>query len=471
MIYDTLLGLDDDFVVHPQMAEGWEVSDDGQTYTFFLRDGLTWHDGEPVTSADVIASISRWGQIDILGQVMMSLIEEMTAVDERTVAITMEVPTSLILNALATLGTRTPFIMPRRVAETPASEQISEFIGSGPFRFVEEEFEPGVRVVYERFDGYVPRSEPPSWTSGGKVVNVDRVEWIAMPDALTSVNALLNGEIDYIENLPFDLMSMVEGDSDYTVRFLNELGLWTYIRFNHLHPPLDNPLVRRAAMYAVGQDDLLMALTGNPELSSRCVAIFGCGTPYASEYGADIIIEPQPERARELLAEAGYADEPVIVLHPTDNAQVTTQPIVIASQLRAAGFNVDLQSMDWQTLTTRRASRNPPGEGGWGVHATTGPLPGITDPLRNQTVATSGETAWFGWPDFPEIEAMRAEFARTSDSARLAELAEQIQRAVIDNGVVVPMGQFVIPTGYSNRLEGVLPSPVAVFWNIQKISD
>jgi peptide/nickel transport system substrate-binding protein len=406
-----------------------------------------------------------------MGQVLMGLTEEMQAIDETSLSIELEVPSTLVLSALAKIGTRTAFIMPKRIAETPASEQITEHIGSGPFRFVESEFDPGIRVVYEKFENYVPREEEPSWTAGGKVVNVDRVEWISMPDALTTVNALLNLEVDYVENLPFDQMSMVEADDEFTVDFLNDLGLWTYIRFNHMHPPFDNKLVRRAAMYAVGQEDLLMALTGNPEISTNCVAIFGCGTPYASEYGSDIIIEAQPERARELLEEAGYNNEPVIILHPTDNPQVNTQPVVIGAQLRDAGFNVDIQSMDWQTLTTRRASMNPPGEGGWAVHATTGPLIGIIDPLRNQTVATSGESAWFGWPDVPEIEKMRAEFARTSDDARLVELAEEIQQAVIDEGVVVPMGQFIIPTGYSNRLTGVLESPVAIFWNLEKQSD
>lgn len=471
MIYDTLLGLDENFEVQPQMADRWEVSEDGRTYTFYLREGLTWHDGAPVTAEDVVASISRWGKQDIMGQVLMSLTEDMHAIDEKSLSMEFEVPTTLVLSALAKIGTRTPFIMPKRVAETPASEQITEYVGSGPFRFVESEFQPGVRVVYEKFENYVPREDQASRTAGGKVVNVDRVEWISMPDALTTVNALLNNEVDYVENLPFDQMSMVEADDEFTVKFLNNLGLWTYIRFNHMYPPFDNELVRRAAMYAVGQQDLLMALTGNPEISSTCVAIFGCGTPYASEYGSDIIIQAQPERARELLKEAGYNNEPVIILHPTDNPQVSTQPVVIGAMLREAGFNVDIQSMDWQTLTTRRASTNPPGEGGWAVHATTGPLIGIIDPLRNQTVAASGKSAWFGWPDVPEIEELRAEFARTSDSARLVELAEEIQKLVIDKGVVVPMGQFIIPTGYSNRLTGVLESPVALFWNLEKKSN
>lgn len=468
MIYDTLLGLDADFKVQPQMADRWEVSEDGKTYTFFLRDGLLWHDGAPVTAEDCVASIKRWGSQDVMGQSIMSLVTDMKVIDDKSFSVSLEVPTSLILEGLAKIGTRTAFMMPKRIAETPPSEQIKEHIGSGPFRFVEEEFQPGLKVVYEKNENYVPRSEAASWTAGGKVVKVDRVEWVSMPDQLTTVNALLNNEVDFVENLPFDLMPMVEGNDEFEVKFLSPLGLWTYYRFNFLHAPFDNQLVRRAAMYAVGQNDILMALTGDPKFFSTCAAIFGCGTPYASDYGADMLIEPNIDKAKELLAEAGYKNEPVVILHPTDNPQVSTQPVVIAAALRKAGFNVDLQSMDWQTLTTRRASKNPPSDGGWGIHTTTGPLIGITNPLINQTVATSGDKAWFGWPDFPEIEKLRAEFARTSDAGRLAEIAKEIQKQVIDEGVVVPLGQFVIPSGYSKKLDGVLESPVAIFWNIEK---
>jgi peptide/nickel transport system substrate-binding protein len=467
MIYDTLLGTDEKFNVRPQMAEKWEISPDGKIYTFTLRDGLKWHDGAPVTAEDCVASLRRWGAQDIMGQVLMGFVAEMKAINDKTFTIVLKQATDMVLPALAKLGTRTPFMMPKRLAETPPSQQVKEQIGSGPFRFVASEFQPGLKVVYEKNEAYVPRNEPSSWTAGGKVVKVNRVEWVAMPDPLTAANALINKEIDYIETLPYDLLPMFKDRSDTRTETLNQLGLWTYFRFNFTHPPFDNKLVRQAAMYAVGQEDLLEALVGNKEYYSTCVAVFGCGTPYESNYGQDIIVPSNPEKAKELLKQANYKGEPVIILHPTDNPQVSTQPVVIADALRKAGFTVEIQSMDWQTVTIRRANRNPPGKGGWAIHATNGPLVGITDPLRNQAVATNGPKAWFGWPDVPEIEKLRAEFAVTTDAAKLKELAARIQQLVIDEGVVVPMGQLVSPSVYSTQLSGVLKSPVAVFWNME----
>lgn len=468
MIYDTLLGMDAEYKVKPQMAEKWEVSDDKKTYTFTLRSGLKWHDGAPVTAEDCVASINRWGRQDVMGQVLLGLTAEMKALDERSFQIVLKQPSDVVLTSLAKIGTRTAFMMPKRIADTPASEQIKEHIGSGPFKFVAAEFKPGLKVVYEKNTDYVPRSEPASWTSGGKVVHVDRVEWVSMPDPLTTVNALLNGEVDFVEVLPYDLLGMVTPRKDIKVAIQDQLGLWTYIRFNFLHAPFDNKLVRRAAMYAVGQKDILTALTGDPKYYKTCAAIFGCGTPYESSYGSEIVVEPNIEKAKALLKEAGYNGERVVILHPTDNAQVTTQPVVIAAALRKAGFNVDLQSMDWQTLATRRANKKPLNEGGWSIHTTTGPIVGITDPLRNQTVATSGDKAWFGWPNVPKIEELRTKFSVTSDPAELKALAAEIQKEVIDEGVVVPMGQFVIPAGFSTKLSGILEAPVALFWNVQK---
>jgi peptide/nickel transport system substrate-binding protein len=468
MIYDTLLALDAQFKVQPQMAEKWQVSADGKTYTFTLRNGLKWHDGAPVKAEDCVASIKRWAEQDIMGQFLMTLVTDMKVVDDKTFQIVLKEPTNLVLGALAKIGTRTAFMMPKRIAQTPSTQQVKEFIGSGPFKFVAAEFKPGLKVVYEKNKDYVPRSEPPSWVAGGKVVNVDRVEWVAMPDDMTATNALTNREIDYIELVPFDLLPMLEGKKDVKVEILDKLGLWTYYRFNFTQPPFNNKLVRQAAMHAVGQEGVLKALASDSKYYKTCAAIFGCGTPYESAYGKEMLVRPDPNKAKQLLKEAKYDGTPVVILHPTDNKQVSSQPVVIADALRKAGFAVNLQSMDWQTLVTRRASDKPTAEGGWSIHATTGPLVGITDPMRNQTVAANGKRAWFGWPDVPKIEELRQKFARTIDPAEQKKLAEEIQHTVIDEGVVVPMGQFVLPTAYRTVLTGVLESPVPLFWNLKK---
>jgi peptide/nickel transport system substrate-binding protein len=468
MIYDTLLGMNDKFEIKPQMAEKWEAAEDGKTYTFTLRDGLKWHDGAPVTSEDCVASLKRWAQQDSTGQVLMTMVSDLAVVDGKSFKVVLKEPTSLLLESLAKLSSRPAFMMPKRIAETPASESIKEFIGSGPFKFVASEFKPGLKVVYDKNKDYVPRSEPASWTSGGKVVNVDRVQWVAMPDQMTPVNALLNGEIDFIQQVPFDLLPMLESNNDVNVEVLDRLGNWTYYRFNHLHPPFNNKLLRQAAMYAVGQDDVLKALVGNPKYAKTCAAVFGCDTPYADAYGKDVVIPSDIDKAKQLLKEANYDGTPVVVLQPTDLAMVAPQPVVIASALRKAGFKVDLKTMDWQSVVTQQGNQKSPAEGGWNIFSTYSTLATSGNPFGNTTVASNGTKAWAGWPDVPEIEKLRLEFARATDETKRKEITAKIQKLAIDEGVVGPLGQFSVPAAYSKKLTGVLASPITVFWNIKK---
>ena len=468
MVYDTLVALDSENNIQPQMLSHWKASEDGKTYTFTLRDGLKWHDGAPVTSADCIASIKRWASQDKMGQMMNSMMSGMEVVDANTFVMRFTEPTDLAIRALSKPSAIPAFMMPERVANTPTSQAIKETIGSGPFRFVPEEYKPGLQVVYVKNTDYVPRKEPASGLAGGKVVKVDKVKWVTMPDQMTSVNALLNQEIDYIERAPFDLLPMLEGKKDISVHVLSAQGGQSEIRFNFEQPPFDNKLIRQAAVLAVDQKDVLQAQIGNPKYFQTCAAVFGCGGPYESSIGGDKLVKGDPVKAAALLKEANYDGTPVVILLPSDSP--STAPIlqVVAQSLRKAGFKVDLQSMDWQTAITRRASHEPAAKGGWNIFGTFTSMPDVRDPLAFMGVAANGKDAWFGWPDVPEIEKRRAQFARTNDPAELKKLADEIQALVIDEGVIVPLGQFSNLSATGAQITGLLDGPVPVFWNLQK---
>src|SRR5438552_2369405 len=190
MVYDTLFAIDDKFQVKEQMVGKHEMSKDGLTYTFTLRDGLKFHDGAPVRSADCIASIERWSKRDALGQKLAEATESWTAVDDKTFQLKLKTPFPLTLDALAKPSSNVPFIMPERIAKTDPFKNLEDPIGSGPFKMVKSEWVPGNKVVYVKNTDYVPRNEAPSWASGGKVAKGDRVEWIYIPDSATAAAAL-----------------------------------------------------------------------------------------------------------------------------------------------------------------------------------------------------------------------------------------------------------------------------------------
>src|SRR3954463_2167957 len=460
MIYDTLLATDSNFKIQPQMAD-WKVSDDKLTYTFTLRDGLKWHDGTPVTAEDCVASLKRWGRSDNMGQKLMDFAASIEAADPKTITLKLKEPYGLVLESIAKPSSYVPFMMPKRLAETPAGQQIKEQIGSGPFKFVQAEFQPGVKAVYEKNPDYVPRKEPPSWTAGGKVVKVDRVEWVTMADAQTAVNALQSGDIDFMENPSFDLLPVLAANKEIKIETLNKLGFQTLGRMNFLYPPFDNVKVRRAAFLAMTQKDVLDALVGNPEYYKICGAIFMCDTPLASEAGAESLTKKNGmAEAKKLLAESGYDGTPIVIMAPGDVVTLKAQPIVAAQLLREAGFKVDVQATDWQTVVSRRASQKPPKEGGWNMFFTNLTAADVLNPISMLQINGRGtKGGWFGWPENAKIENMRDAFARTSSPEEQKKIAAEIQAEVYDQVIYIPLGQYLVSASWRKSLTGVLDGP------------
>lgn len=466
MIYDTLLALDAQNRIKPQMLEKWQLSPDGKTYTMTLRPGLLWHDGTPVTAADCVASIQRWARGDATGRRLLAVLARIETVDADSFRIVLKTPTDLVLRALSKPSGTTPFMMPRRVAATPLGQPITDMTGSGPFKILE--FHPGGDTVYVKNTDYLPRAEPASGLAGGKVVYVDRVEWRFLPDPDAAVDALIAGRVDFIEQFPWKLLPRVRDNPELKVDVMSPVGHFLMYRFNFTQPPFNDKLLRQAAMYAIDQAEVLKAVVGDDKYWRTCGSLWGCGTPYESEIGQEMTVRGNIERARALLRQAHYDGTPAVILHATDVATLSPQALVIANSLRLAGFNVELASMDWQSAAVRRTSRAAPAQGGWSITNTNWRVEDIMDPLRSAPAAASGDTAWYGWPDIPAIEALRMRFATTTSPLELLKISEQIQRIGVDEGLYVPLGQIDVPSVYSRRVSGLIYSPATVFWNARK---
>jgi peptide/nickel transport system substrate-binding protein len=359
-------------------------------------------------------------------------------------------------------------MMPKRIAETPASEQISEYVGSGPFVFERDQWEPGNKAVFTKFEGYKPRDEEASWMAGGKVAGVDRVEWIWIPDHQTAVNALINGEIDVIEAPPHDLLPVIEADGSIELFDSNPLGNQYMFRMNWLHPPFDNQKVRQAAIAALNQEDFLRAVIGDPRYYKVCPAMFVCDTPFATDAGADILVTSDFEKSKALLEEAGYDGTPVTLMHSTD-LQVLTNLAPVAKQLlERGGFTVDMQSMDWQTLVSRRAKKEPPAEGGWNAFLTSWVAADVLNPISTAGLNASCDTAWFGWPCDEELEQLRDSFARETDPEAQKQLAFQIQERALAIATHAYVGQWYQPMAYRDYVSCFVHGPAPFFWNVEK---
>lgn len=475
MAYDNLFAYDADFLPQPQMVDAAERSEDGLFWTFTLRDGMTFHDGSPVEAKDAVASIRRYNQRIAAGQSMARYIDEIVATGERSFEIRFTEPFGPLLDMLAT-PENPLFVHREQDALTPPDQQITEAVGSGPFRFLADEWEPGNKVVYARNEDYRPRDEAPSGFAGGRVPKVDRVEWIYIPDSNTATQALIAGEVDAYEIPPVDLIPLLAADPGITVTIIDPIGTQALLRPNHLVPPFDNPKARQALLYLVGdQRDYLSAMVGDPDLQVPCWSVFVCGTPLETEAGVgDWNTGDRAanlERARALLAEAGYAGEPVVVMDPTDSILAHAQALVTAQKLREAGMNVDLQAMDWSTMISRRPVKDAPADNpaAWNIFHTWGGGAAMGNPLTNPPAATPcDQSGWFGWPCDDELERLRAAYVAADSLGERQRVIGEWQARAYEVVPYIPVGQFLLPTAYRNSLSGVLETVRLVLWNIEK---
>jgi peptide/nickel transport system substrate-binding protein len=473
MIYDTLFSMDRGFNPRPQMVERFGVGAGGTVYDFTLRPGLKFHDGAPVTARDAAQSIRRWAARDVMGRAVNERIVALDAVDERSFRLTLREPFPVVIDALAKISGSPCFVMREKEASTDPSTPITEMTGSGPFRVVRAEFQPGNRIVYERNPDYVPRAEPADGYAGGKTANVDRVEWHIIADPSTQVDALIAGEMDFVNTPALDALPRLRREAAVTVKVVDAQGWMPYIRPNHLHPPFSDVRARQALALLVNQADYLSAAAGDRANWKECHAFMVCGSPMGSEDGMEAYRRANLDRAKELLRAAGYAGEPIVVLHPTDNAILGAVTEVTMNQLRLIGVNVRAEASDLATAFARRARREPPLAGGWHIFHTRSLGLELNNPMTSfalaspcGTDANGNRVGWFGWACDQPLEDLRARWATAATAAERRQIAERIQLRAAESFPYIPLGQMLTPIAHRANLRGVIEMPIPVLWNV-----
>jgi len=467
MVWDTLFGIDEGLVGRPQMLAGSDTSADGLTWKMTLRDGLLWHDGEPVLSKDCIASIQRWGKRDGFGQRLLSQTAEMTVIDDKSFQIRLTRPFPVMAYALGASGC---FIMPERIAKTDAFTQIGEFVGSGPFKFLKDEWVSGASAAWAKNDKYVPRQEPPSYWSGGKVVHFDRVEWKIMPDPASASAALQRGEIDWWENPLFDLLPLLKKTPGIKLEVLDPLGALAVVAVNHTQPPFDNPKLLQAILVALDQQDYLSAVLGDQIELGRNAGFFIPGSPMANDVDMDKVTGKRDVAlAKKLVAESGYKNEPILLMSPSDQPQLTAMAQVTDALYKSIGLNSQYSSMDWGTLVSRRASHEPSSKGGWNSFCTTWGGLNVSNPGSHYPLRGNGNGGWFGWPTDEKMEALREKWFDAPDRAAQQAVCRDMQRLAFQDLPFFPAGQWFTPTGYRDNLTGFVKANVMLFWGVRRV--
>jgi peptide/nickel transport system substrate-binding protein len=468
MVYEELFSWDSKLQPKPQMVESWTTSPDGLTWRFTLRDGLKFHDGQAVTTADVVPSLKRWMGRDLVGAKLLAVLASIDPVDAKSFELKLKKPYPSLLFSIGSAIGQIPIIMRAKDLEGDPSKPITTSIGSGPFRFNKEARVSGVLTVFDRNADYVPRSEPADGLAGGRVAKVDRVEWRVIPDAATAAAALQNGEIDIWEQPTLDLIPMLSQKPGIRTQRLTDLSNQTMLRPNSLYPPFDNPKARLALAYIINQADVMAAGFGDEKFWKRCNAYYICGGPYGTEIGTEDFRQDFA-KAKALLAEAGYHGEKLYFPSTHEIAWIGQMAEVVADEMKQAGMNVEIIWADWGTTAGRQMNQGQPSAaGGWNMFVTGASGPTMHHPLTNLGTNMACDRKNFaGWPCDEQAEALRAAFLDADDAARPAAL-EKLHRYLAQVQPYRVLGQYDQPVALRSNVTGLLSSPIIVYWNIDK---
>jgi peptide/nickel transport system substrate-binding protein len=471
MVFDTLYGLDENYKAQPQMVDGHVIEDDGKTWRITLREGLRFHNGEPVRGRDVVASLQRWAKRDTFGQTLFSITDELSAPSDRTVVFRLKKRFAMIPDALGKLAAFRAIIVPEYLARTDPTVGMPEIIGSGPFRFVPGERVPGSLNVYEKFTDYVPRaSGKASFLAGPKVVHFDRVEWHTMPDAATAMAALQTGEVDWWDQAPVDVLPVLRKNRDVVISIRTMVAAMAILRPNHTQPPFNNPGVRRAVLGAIKQSDYMTSVAGDDRSLWRdnC-GFFTPGSPMATDVGMEALNGPRDfDKVKRDLEAAGYNGERLVYLAPTDIPAANAMSEVAADMFRKIGMNLDYQATDWGTVAQRFASREPPEKGGWSMYTNYLYSVSMVDPSANNYLRGSGGKAMFGWPDSPRLEELRWQWLESSEIAEKQRICRDMQVQAFRDVPYYPIGMFYPATAYRKSLTEIL-NGCSLFYNVRRV--
>jgi peptide/nickel transport system substrate-binding protein len=470
MIYDVLFGRDENMNPKPQMLAGYVIEDDGKRWVMTLRENQWFHDGERVLARDCVASLNRWMKRDPGGATLEARLDALEARDDRTIVVRLNKKFPALPTLLSKFQTAAVMVPERIATGTDPFKQMKEAIGSGPFRFLADEYVIGSHAAMVPFERYVPRDEPPSFTSGGHRVMVDRVEWKMIPDAATAANAMATGEVDWLEMPMPDLLPMLKRVSSVKIGRLDDWGFISQLRPNHVTAPTGNVKLRRAIMAAIDQRAVMDAIMGgDPDGVIVPMGYLATGKPEVDRAGIEALTaRKSTAEVKAMLEDAGYHGERLVMLHTTDQPFYNSASLVVADALSRVGMQIDDQAMDWGTVLQRRASKQPLDKGGWSLFVSVTPVPEYRDPLLGSLLRGNGKDAWIGWPDIPRIETAYNAWLDSDDPAEQTRLEREISLAAFESVPFIPLGRYMPRVAWSKGISDPLKGPAPVFWNVTK---
>jgi peptide/nickel transport system substrate-binding protein len=453
-IHDPLIAWDNDGNLQPQMLDQWKIENDGKLITLTLRDGLLFHNLEPVTPADIIQSIHRWRSKAVFGTFFNENLVSMTSPNDNTIVAEFTEPSGVFIQGLGDPSSPSPIMVPEYLAKTPKEDLMPENIGAGVYKMIS--FDEGNKMVWEGFRDYNPRSEPASFRAGGKHGYLDTIEGVEVPETQTRVAALVTGQVDFLDIIPPDFVGEIERNPELTAlisqpgaQYFVELNKWDGSPFEMTE---EGQLMRKAIQALVDTDEI-MASFGPEDMWMTCASMWACGTRYGNEnVNPELYNQKNVELAKKYLEEAGYAGEPIIMIHSTGGGEAWTAfATVLNEQLKRAEVNVDFKIMDSAAMS---AYRDATGNEGWHISPT------YMTSWSWRPIASRYSTYDLSGYDSPRMRDARLALTKEADAGRMQALADEMQSVFFEEVPYVLAGHAFFLRAMNSDLEGYIDMPI-----------
>jgi peptide/nickel transport system substrate-binding protein len=450
-IFEQMFAFDEKYDVKPMLAETYNVSADGKTYTIHLRKGVKFHNGQEMTSADAVASINRWGKVSSRGKIAFNSFESVAAPDASTVVIKLKTPFAPLLSFLAFQNTAAA-IMPKAIVEKFGDKVVTEYVGTGPYRF--EDWRPDFRIRLTRYTGYSPRTDAPSGFAGKKTAYLDAVEFYPVTEAGARIAGVETGDYQYAYTVSKEAYPRLSKNANLMTLVISP-GQWGWIIFNKKQGIAANQGVRQAALAALNMEPILRAAYGLTDFYQMEPSYYPKGTAWYSTGGAKYYNQKNPALAKQLLAKAGYKNEPLRIICTKEYEYMYNIGVTAAAQLKEAGFNVDLQVFDWATVLDRRGKPDM-----YDAFVTGHGF--VPDP----SLITILSSQYPGWWDSPEKNELLAKLNSTTQMAARKQVWDKMQELIYTQVPAIRVGQEKLFDVATAKLVNYWPSVWPNFWNV-----
>jgi peptide/nickel transport system substrate-binding protein len=451
-IYEYLVTLDKEYKVVPMLAEKIELSEDGKTITLPLRKDIKFHNGKTMTAEDALASLNRWKELSSIGRAALAN-ATISAKDGQTIQISLPQPSSAVLPALA-YPQQGAVIMPKETIEAAGEEGVKEYIGTGPFQFVEWKQDQYIHL--KKFADYKPLSEPTSGLAGKREAKVDDLYFIPVPDAATRVAGVQSGEFDFADEIPFDNYNLIKDDPNL-VATITKPRRYNGLVFNSKNGLFANVKMRQAVNAALDMESIMLAATGDSQFFRLDHGLMYQEQAWYVDSGKEHYNQKNPEKAKQLLSEAGYKGEPITILGTRDYEFLYKSALLVKDQLEKVGMTVNLEIYDWPTLVSKRSD-----EKAWNIFFTFFPI--YTNPT--QTLFLDSRNKWPGWYSNPKMDQLLDQMRSTTNFDEEKKIFEQVQALFWEDVPVIKLGDMHGLTAQAKHVRDFNFFMDLSFWNV-----